>query len=230
MRVLPVAKPKKKPPKLERRGFLSFWSDVLFWVFQKVVWLGLLFFFRFRVRGKVPSVGPLLIASNHTSFLDSIWLGAASSRRIRFLMSDLYGKIFGLRWFFRWNKVILVPEKGGLRKFMQGSLEALENGSALGIFPEGWITRDGNLREFQAGVIRLAIRSGAKIVPVAIVGGFEAFPRDAFFPRPRKVEVRIGDPILVEDLLPSGESGPQALKTAAEALRAKVLGLMEDSG
>ncbi len=142
-------------------------------------------------------------------------------------MSDLYGKIFGLRWFFRWNKVILVPEEGGLREFMAGSLKALEEDAALGIFPEGWITQDGSLREFQPGVIHLAMRTGAMIVPVAIVGGFQAFPRTARFPRPKKVEVRIGEALKVEDLFPSQGTRSDKMKAAASALRDKILHLQQ---
>ena len=219
--------PQERPPVVRRRGFLAFLSDLLFWVFQKTVWLGLLLYFRLRVRGKVPPAGALLIASNHTSFLDWIWLGAVSPRRIRFLMSDLYEKTFGLRWFFRWNRVILVPEEGGLREFMVGSLQALKEDAALGIFPEGWITQDGSMREFQTGVIHLAMKTGAKIVPVAIVGGFEAFPRTSKFPRPKKVEIRIGEPLEVADLLPSKGTRAEKLKVAASTLREKVLSLQQ---
>jgi 1-acyl-sn-glycerol-3-phosphate acyltransferase len=220
-----VAQPQEKPPGSGRRGFFAFWSDALFWAFQKVVWLVFKLYFRFQVTGEIPSSGPLLIASNHTSFLDSFWVGAASSRRIRFLMSDLYGKIFGLRWFFRWNKVILVPEEGGLRDFMVHSVEALKEGDGLGIFPEGWITKDGSLREFQTGVIRLAMKTRAKIVPIAIVGGAEAYPRGAWIPRPKKVKICIGDPVGVESLLPREGTRAEKMRVAAAALREMVLRL-----
>ncbi len=222
-----MGKARKEPPRSGSRGFFAFLSDALFWVFRSLVRLLLLVYFRFEASGKVPPEGPLLIACNHTSFLDSIWLGAASSRRIRFLMSDLYGGIFGLRWFFRWNKVILVPEEGGLKEFMTRSLQALEEGAALGIFPEGWITLDGSVREFQPGVIRLAMKTGARIVPAAIVGGARAFPRRSWFPRPWKVRVRIGEPLEVESLLPEQGSKAERVGVAASRLRAKVLELME---
>ena len=74
----------------------------------------------------------------------------------------------------------------------------LRRGEIVGIFPEGRITRDGNLSPARPGIIAIAARAAVPIVPAGVAGAFEAFPREARVPLPRPVHVRFGPPLPVE--------------------------------
>jgi 1-acyl-sn-glycerol-3-phosphate acyltransferase len=181
--------------------------------------------FGFRAEGRVPSRGALILAANHTSLLDAFLVGLAARRRVRFLMTENFAGLRGARWFFRWQGVIFVRESRSNLSMLRAALGALAGGDAVGIFPEGGISRDGRMLPMQPGVVALAERSGAPIVPVVIDGSFRALPRWARWPRPSTILVRIGEPIVASDLLPADLARGAGLDVAAERLGARMLAL-----
>jgi 1-acyl-sn-glycerol-3-phosphate acyltransferase len=144
----------------------------------------------------VPTKGPAILASNHLSFLDHFFLPAYVDRPIFFLgKSDYFS---GWRkFFFEGVGVMPVARQGGdageasLRK----GQEILEQGHLLGIYPEGTRSGDGRLYRGKTGPVRLALRTGAPIIPVAMVGTFEILPPDAVIPKIARVGVRVGKPL-----------------------------------
>ncbi len=170
----------------------------------------------------------MLVVANHSSFLDSLVLGTAVHRRVRFVMTELFAEVPGLRWFFRWNDVILVREGGAFnRELYRLVLESLAKGSVVGIFPEGGISRDGKLQKIQSGVLSIAKRAGVPIVPVGIRGAFEALPREGRVPKPRTISVRIGDPIPPSLLLPEADSRAESARLGAERLGKEIQALID---
>ncbi|MFZ0159956.1 MAG: lysophospholipid acyltransferase family protein, partial [Kineosporiaceae bacterium] len=170
-------------------------------------WLvGLVFrvFWRPRITGvdHIPAEGPVIIASNHLSFIDSVVIPLAVPRRVRFLAkadyfegTGLWGRAVAL--FFR--SVDAVPVNRESQRDAMASLrlamEVLRSGSAFGIYPEGTRSRDGRLYQGRTGVGWLAMASGAPVVPVALIGTDRVQPVGARLPRPHPVHVHFGEPV-----------------------------------
>jgi 1-acyl-sn-glycerol-3-phosphate acyltransferase len=144
----------------------------------------------------IPTSGPGILASNHLSFLDSIFLPATVERPVYFLgKSDYFS---GWQRYFFENVGVMPVHRGGgdageasLRK----GQEILDSGKLLGIYPEGTRSPDGRLYRGKTGPVRLAMRTGAPIIPVAMLGTFEILPPGQSMPRIRRVGVRVGQPL-----------------------------------
>ena len=144
----------------------------------------------------IPKTGGAILASNHLSFLDHFFLPAYVERPIFFLgKSDYFSG--PKRLFFEGVGVMPVNRQGGdageasLRK----GEEILQSGRLLGIYPEGTRSPDGRLYRGKTGPIRLALRTGAPVIPVAMLGTFEILPPGARVPKLSRVGVRIGRPL-----------------------------------
>jgi 1-acyl-sn-glycerol-3-phosphate acyltransferase len=130
--------------------------------------------YRFRVRGDehIPTEGPAIIACNHVSFVDAVLLMAASPRPIRFVMDHRIFRIPVLGWLFRLGKAIPVaPQKEDPAAYaaaFDAADKVLADGDLLGIFPEGAITRDGQLQPFKGGIMKILERRPVPVVPVAL--------------------------------------------------------------
>lgn len=159
----------------------------------------------------VPITGPVIFASNHLSFIDSIVIPlAVPHRRVTFLAKAEYftgGGLPGLprRFFFR--TMGAVPLQRGEQTEAEAALrlavEVLGGGLALGIYPEGTRSRDGRLYRGRTGAGWVALASGAAVVPVGLSGTDRVQPVGARFPRPPPpVRIRFGAP-----LLPSSYAG-----------------------
>jgi 1-acyl-sn-glycerol-3-phosphate acyltransferase len=143
----------------------------------------------------IPRSGPLIVAANHSSFLDPWFIALPFPRRLRYLINH--------RWYHRspvWKRLFrawgTIPVKerdprGTIRQLR----EHLDRGQAIGMFPEGKISWDGRIQSPQTGVARVAASSGAPVLPVGIRGGFEALPRERRIPRPRRVRIVVGGPL-----------------------------------
>jgi 1-acyl-sn-glycerol-3-phosphate acyltransferase len=158
---------------------------------------------RIRVEGKehVPRSGPVILASNHRSFLDSIFIPLLISRRVTFVAKAEYFDDKRVAWFFRGVGQIPIRREGGSasERALESATEVLEAGGVFGIYPEGTRTRDGRLHRGHTGVARLALRTGAPIIPVGIIGSDEVQPIDSRLPRLFKtVRIRFGEPIELE--------------------------------
>jgi 1-acyl-sn-glycerol-3-phosphate acyltransferase len=151
----------------------------------------------------IPATGPVIIASNHLSFIDSVVIPLAVPRRVTFLAKAEYFTGRGLRgWasavFFR--SIGAVPvHRGGTRDETTAALEAAQQilaaGGAFGIYPEGTRSVDGRLYRFRTGVAWLGLATRAPIVPVAVVGTNKMLPVGARVPRVHRIGVRFSPPI-----------------------------------
>lgn len=168
--------------------------------------LGLIFrvLWRPKISGvdRIPGDGPVIIASNHLSFIDSVVIPLAVPRRVRFLAKAEYfsGRGLGGRLvaaFFRAVDAVPVDRESHLDAMASLGLAmgVLADGNAFGIYPEGTRSRDGRLYRGRTGVGWLALESGAPVVPVALVGTDRVQPIGARVPRPAPVQVRFGEPV-----------------------------------
>ncbi len=130
--------------------------------------------YRFRVRGdeNIPTQGAALLVCNHVSFIDPLLLMAASPRPIVFIMDHRIFRHRWLGWFFRLAKAIpIAPQKVDPAVYGQAFARGgcvLDEGDLLCIFPEGGITRDGELGEFKGGVMKLLATHPVPVVPLAL--------------------------------------------------------------
>ncbi len=136
--------------------------------------------FKVRVEGleHVPSTGPLILASNHHSFSDSIFLPMMLDRKVTFVAKAEYFEQRKTAWFFKMMGQIPVKRGGGpaAERALEAAREVLENGQLFGIYPEGTRSPDGRLYKGRTGVARLALQTGAPVCAVAMIGTREAQP------------------------------------------------------
>jgi len=135
--------------------------------------------------------GNFIAAANHFSFLDSLVLGVAISRKIHYLVSRKIYKVEWLRWFMHGSETIPI------RSISNRAVDLLMRNRCVGLFPEGRVSRNGKLQEFKRGVALLAHKTGRPIVPCAILGTYEALPIGAKLPKCTPIKVKIGKPIYV---------------------------------
>ena len=152
----------------------------------------------------IPATGPLILASNHLSFADSIVIPVVVPRKVVFMAKSDYFTGPGLKgraikaWF---NGLDMIPvDRDDNRSAIAAidvALEVLARGEAFGVYPEGTRSRDGRLYRGRTGVAQLALVSGAPIVPVGLIGTERLQPVGTTVPRIVTVQVRFGPPIEV---------------------------------
>jgi 1-acyl-sn-glycerol-3-phosphate acyltransferase len=194
-------------------------------------------YFRWRVFNpeRVPESGPAILASNHESFLDPPLVGAALERGINFLARENLFGIPVLGAILRsWN-VVPVDREGGGAKGLKAILDRLLAGGAIILFPEGTRTRDGKLQSARAGIGLTVIKSIAPVVPVRVFGTYHAYGRHLRVPRPYRVAVKFGRPMLFQSLRTEAKVCPkerlkQIYQRVADELMAEIarLGPYED--
>ncbi|GAA0803300.1 lysophospholipid acyltransferase family protein [Spirilliplanes yamanashiensis] len=179
---------------------------MLYWLLKHVV-LGPLLRALFRPEveglGHVPATGPAILAANHLSFVDSIFLPLVLPRRITFVAKAEYftGKgIKGrlMKMFFAGTGTIPLDRSGGAaaQAALDTQLGILAGGGLAGIYPEGTRSPDGRLYRGKTGVARLALTSGAPVLPVGMLNLDRIQPPGQRLPRPReRVRIRIGAPL-----------------------------------
>ena len=146
----------------------------------------------------IPREGPLLIVSNHSSFLDPWFIGMAFPRLVRYLIDgDWYEASPVYTALFRAFGTVPVRSKDP-KATVVAVCEILARGEVVGIFPEGSVSPDGRLRRFRTGIYHMAGRSGAAVLPVGIRGAYESLPRSRKMPRPRRVTIHVGVPVRLE--------------------------------
>jgi len=173
----------------------------------RIGWLGFRalykFYFGWRVYNseRVPLTGPVILASNHASYLDPPLVGAGIHRDINYLARESLFRFPIVGWVLRnWNSVPVDREGGGARG-LKGILDRLLKGGAIILFPEGTRSRDGKLQAARSGIGLTVIKSNAPVVPVRVFGTYQAFGRQMRFPRPfRRVIVKYGKPMPFEKL------------------------------
>jgi 1-acyl-sn-glycerol-3-phosphate acyltransferase len=155
---------------------------------------------RIHVEGlaNVPAAGPAIICPNHTSVIDSFLLPATLPRRITFVGKAEYLESWKTRHLFPALGMIPIDRTGGdaSRRALDAAADVLERDELFGIYPEGTRSRDGKLRKGHTGAARLALRTGAPLVPVGIIGTRAIQPPGARVPRPlKRCDIVIGRPI-----------------------------------
>jgi 1-acyl-sn-glycerol-3-phosphate acyltransferase len=149
-------------------------------------------------REHVPKRGPVILAANHRSFLDSIFIPLVVHRRVTFVAKAEYFDDRKTAWFFRGCGQIPIRREGGSasERALASATDVLEQGKVFAIYPEGTRTRDGLLHKGHTGVARLALRCQVPIVPIGLVGTDDVQPVNARMPRLfRRVTIRFGEPI-----------------------------------
>jgi len=177
----------------------------------KVVW-------RPTVEGleNLPTTGPVIVASNHRSFADSMVIPIVTPRQVVFLAKEDYFTGTGVKgalqraWFEGMGMVPVDRDdtKAALAS-LDIALDVLRQGKAFGIYPEGTRSRDGRLYRGRTGVAHLALTSGAPVVPVGLTGTEHLQPVGSTLPRLAKVTVRFGAPLRFEsryDGVPTGRA------------------------
>lgn len=167
------------------------------WFFRVLMTL----LYRVRVYGleNYPKSGSILICCNHQSFLDPIILGVSCPRPLNYLARKTLFKFQPLRWFLELNDAIPIDRDAVGLAGIKESLRRLKRGETVLMFPEGTRTGDGELLPLKPGFDVLARRSKSILLPVALDGCYQAYPRDAKLPRLGRVSLVIGEPIAFEE-------------------------------
>ncbi|GAA1816725.1 lysophospholipid acyltransferase family protein [Nesterenkonia flava] len=163
--------------------------------------------FRPWVKGldNIPAEGPAILASNHLSFSDSVFIPVVVPRQVRFLAKKDYWQGKGIagawnRWFFDASGQIPMDRSGGAasQNSLNAGEQALRNGDLLGIYPEGTRSPDGRLYRGKLGVARLALNTQVPVIPIALIGTDKVQPLGKMVPRVRRVGMIIGEPMTFE--------------------------------
>jgi 1-acyl-sn-glycerol-3-phosphate acyltransferase len=192
----------------------------------------LFFLTRVKVEGleNVPREGPLLVIANHASNVDGMLLMAYVVPKIGRPMRWL-GKEEALRWpIFGWvmkaNGVFAVRRGAGDLEAFKTAKKVLDDGNVLAIFPEGSRSHDGALNEAKEGATVLAVRSGAPILPIALVATHRFWPRGGL-PRPgRRMSVRVGPTFTLT--MGKGGDRAEAMRTATADLMGHIAALLPE--
>jgi 1-acyl-sn-glycerol-3-phosphate acyltransferase len=149
---------------------------------------------------RVPLTGPVILASNHASFIDPPLVGSGIHRGINYLARESLFRFPGIGWLLRnWNAVP-VDRDGGGAKGLKAILDRLLAGGAIILFPEGTRTKDGRLQPARSGIGLIVIKSNAVVIPVRVFGTYEAYGRHMKVPRPKPIAVKYGRPMHFENL------------------------------
>jgi 1-acyl-sn-glycerol-3-phosphate acyltransferase len=160
----------------------------------------LLFRIEFRGTENIPLEGPCIIAPNHVTYADPIWVSIPVRRPVRYMAWDRMFRIPVLGFMMRVFGAFPVRLEGGDVSAQREAVELLRQGQALVIFPEGGRSKDGALMPFKLGAFRLALSQGVPILPVTIAGAYEVWPVGQLLPHPGKLTVTYHPVIQVEAL------------------------------
>lgn len=169
------------------------------WIFFRLVFRS---YFRGRAfnRERVPLTGPVILASNHASFIDPPFIGCFLNRTINYLARESLFRWPGVGWLLRSWQSVPVDREGGGAKGLKAILDRLLADGAILLFPEGTRTRDGKLQRARSGIGLTVIKSSAPVIPVRVFGSYEAYGRHMRFPKPFAVSVKYGRPLHFREL------------------------------
>jgi 1-acyl-sn-glycerol-3-phosphate acyltransferase len=150
----------------------------------------------------VPSDGPVILASNHLSFVDSVFLPLVIDRDMVFLAKSEYFTGKGLRgwatkWFMKGTGMLPIDRSGGKASeaSLNTGLRVLAEGKVLGIYPEGTRSPDAKLYRGRTGIARMVLEAGVKVIPVAMIDTEKVMPIGAKWPKLRRLGVIFGEPL-----------------------------------
>ena len=165
----------------------------------------------------IPLEGPTIFASNHSSFYDPPVIGVKVSRQIHYLARDTLFKGFFGRCLHQIGTIPVARGKADVQS-IKSIFKVLKNQQATAIFPEGTRSLDGQLKEPEAGIGMIALKTKATVVPARIFGAFEAFGRNNKLPRLGiHIHVSYGKPLTYAELN-QGEAGENSYLAASKKI------------
>jgi 1-acyl-sn-glycerol-3-phosphate acyltransferase len=175
----------------------------------------------------IPEDGPAILASNHLSIIDSVYLPLVVPRPVVFPAKAEYfsarGPI-GRLWaaYLRSTNQLAINREGAraAQETLDAALEILRGGDLFGFYPEGTRSPDGKLYRGRSGIGYLALNSGVPVIPVAMLGTRKMMPPGSSYLRPAKIHVRIGKPMTFSDL--SGVAPGKARREVADRVMAAI--------
>lgn len=178
--------------------------------------------FRITVEGihHLPEDGPAILVSNHVNYLDPLVMGVVFERPLHFMAKAELFEFRPLGWLLRRLYAFPVRRGEADRGAIRHALKVLADGHVLAMFPEGTRSHTGVLQDFQRGATMLALRSGAPVVPMVLLGAADALAGGRKVPRRVPLTVRIGPPLRFEN----GHGGP-AVTAASDRIRAAMAAL-----
>ncbi|MDA7915800.1 1-acyl-sn-glycerol-3-phosphate acyltransferase [Verrucomicrobia bacterium] len=167
-------------------------------------WFRLVFklYFRWRIfnADRVPMQGSVILASNHASYLDPPMVGCAIHRESGYLARASLFRFSPFGWWIRKLNAVPVDRDGGVGKGLKTVFKLLDSNLPVTLFPEGTRSVDGQLQPAKPGIGMIIIKSDSPVIPVRVFGSYEAFGKNAFFPRPHRISIKYGDPINFSEL------------------------------
>lgn len=172
----------------------------------KRLWYGLVRFvcrllatllFQIRVKGRewIPHDGGVMVLSNHQSHFDPVLIGVACDRRLNYLARESLFYFTPFRWLIQSLDAIPIDREGLGLAGLKETLRRLKRGELVLIFPEGTRTHDGEMAPLKPGFSALAKRANVPLLPVAIEGAYQAWPRRQLLPRLATIHVQFGEPL-----------------------------------
>ncbi len=171
--------------------------------FSLVRWIPIVYFKIFHRIGfhgseNIPATGPVIIASNHISYYDPVIVSIGVYRDMKFMA---WGRLFTIpifRSMVRFFGAFPVELTKVDKSAYVDALKILLENKVLIIFPEGGRSDNGEVKDLKLGIARLALKTNARIVPVTLVGVYEAWPKQRLLPRPTKISVYYHKPIAID--------------------------------
>jgi 1-acyl-sn-glycerol-3-phosphate acyltransferase len=191
---------------LSNYNLLDNGEDAFYWWSHSYIRSFLNNYFHLTVSGEdnVPSKSPggLIFCSNHSSFLDPIVVSAASTfhqihwlgKFEHFIEDPIVKSIFSM-----WSAIPIHRGQSD-QAAMQRAIDYLDGGHSVGVFPEGTRSLDGHIGKLHNGAAKLAVTTGATIIPVGTVGMIKALRKGQMLPKPVPVSVEFGKPIYTRDI------------------------------
>jgi len=218
-------------PEVLALASLNIFADVPFFLLGRLIYLFTLDRFHLKMRGleNLPEKGPFLLCSNHQSYVDPLVMAGMLPWplfRYTFALgtSDIFGKGF-MRRLARWIRTVVLDPDANLIPAMRAGFFGLGNGRILVLYPEGERTNDGNPAVFRKGAAILSIHAQAPIIPVAIEGFYEAWPRHKKFPKFANLQLVFGTPIQPP---PVNQASEAAYEQLTSELKSRVVAMWEE--
>jgi len=207
---------------------------VAYWVLKCLLSPIFRLLWRVEVEGRehIPRTGAAIIAPNHVSFCDSLFVPLVIRRRVTFVAKAEYFDSWKTAWFFRAAGQIPMRRDGGSasERALATARDVLNGGGVLGIYPEGTRSPDGRLYRGHTGVARLALGCGVPVIPVGLVGTTDVQARDSNMMRPfRRVTIRFGPPLDLTRFEGTSASDPLTLRAVTDELMFEIRRLSEQT-
>jgi len=212
----PIARPPRpgrarepSDPEKDERSALGFaWYRLVQWILSTL--MSAIFGLRTTGRKNIPDRGPVMLVSNHLSHLDVLVIGILLDRPLNYVArSTLF--FWPLAPFIRSLGAFPIQRDGIGAQGLKETLKRLKRGGIVTLFPEGTRTLDGDLGELKAGIALLAAKARVPVLPAAIAGTFDAWPRSRGYPVTHPIRVHFGEPIPTDEVRTLGAEALTAL-------------------